>query len=66
MSRIRVLVGTKKDMAAASFDAIDRTIPEGIATNLDLQGFIEVSAKTGEYVAEAFDLLLQAMLANRK
>jgi GTPase SAR1 family protein len=60
-----VLVGTKKDLINAAFDVVIPAVPVGLVERLGLQGFIDVSAKTGEHVAEAFDLILRAMLNSR-
>jgi Ras-related protein Rab-2A len=64
-----ILVGTKKDLIKSSNPSagvFDPTVPLGIVKKLSLQGFIDVSAKTGENVENAFELILKSMLDNSR
>lgn len=60
-----ILVGTKKDLVSPSLPMIDPTIPTNFVKEHHLQGYVEVSAETGENVEKAFNLILNAIIGNK-
>ena len=59
-----LLVGTKKDMVDPSFPAIEENFGSRFAKENGLEGYIEVSSKTGENVEEGFRQLVTKILDN--
>ena len=60
-----ILVGTKKDLISPLRPMIDPSIPQNLVKDNNLQGYIEVSAESGENVEQTFIMLLEAMLGKR-